>query len=97
MMHNNRNQYYTHNQQRYTAEYSEAVRIYREKTVVKIMPVKETLAEEMWNYPGFIVKINVWERLWNDIPPLSIGIVSEECINCGTLSFFTDHSKAKHN
>ena len=34
------------------------------------------------------------EILSEDIPPLSIDILSEECINCGALA---EHSRAKHS
>ena len=33
------------------------------------------------------------ETLSDDIPCLSIGLLSEECINCGALSFFAEHGR----
>ena len=29
--------------------------------------------------------------------PLSIGILSEECINCGALSFLAEYGRKNHN
>ena len=31
----------------------------------------------------------------NDILPLSIGTLSEECINCGYFSFLAEHGRTK--
>ena len=59
MMHNNRSQYYTGYRQRYIAEYSKVARTYREKIVIKLMSIKETLGEETQNYPDFTMKMNI--------------------------------------
>ena len=37
------------------------------------------------------------ENLLDDIPPISIGTLSEECINCVTLSFLAVYGRTKHN
>ena len=37
------------------------------------------------------------ETLSNDIPPLSIGTFSVECINCGLASFLLEHGRTKHS
>ena len=37
------------------------------------------------------------ETLSNNISPLSIGILREECINCDAPLFLAKHGRIKHN
>ena len=56
--------------------------------MMKLMPVKEMLAEKTLNS---LVNKYLGETLSDYILLLSIGTLSEKCINCGALSFLAEH------
>ena len=65
--------------------------------MLKLMLLKEMLADETWSYPNFKIKMNIYERFYRKIQASSIDTLSEECTNYGALSHLTEHSRAKSN
>ena len=80
MMANNRNKYYTRSRQSHIAEYSEAILTYRENNCVEINSCPRN-ARRRNKHKLHNESECLGEILSDDIPPLSISILSEECIN----------------
>ena len=92
MMSSNQSDYYTPYRQRHIAEYS-AARTYLENNHEEINALQRNFElPKLQNENEYL-----GETLLDDILPLSIGTLSEEYINCGTLSFHVEHGKTKHN
>ena len=98
MMSNNRRQYYTRYRERHIAIYSEATRTYPENNRDEIN-VHHRNAHRRNMGLSRLHNENEYlgEILSEEIPPLSIGTLSEECINRGAISFLVEHGRTKHN